>query len=249
MTSYHGGKQRIGETIAHHIASYVANDDHWDTYVEPFAGMCGVYRHIPALLGKRTYVAGDINESVVKMWTQVQRGWIPPLSCTESTYNRLKRQTTPSAEKGYIGHQFSFGGQYFKGYRGLYENKETSRCSKSQTNVLDIGEILANAKVKWYHGSYDVCSDMKNAIMYLDPPYEQGSEYFDEEHTKRSFDTRAFWDWCLRMSKHNVVFVSEYSIPRGYKKHTRLIYETDVHAGHSHTDRVRTEKLYVVTPR
>jgi len=106
MTSYHGGKQRIGETIATHIASYVNkhNGDQYDTYVEPFAGMCGVYRHIPALLGKRTYLAGDINESVVAMWEDVQKGWLPPLSCSETNYNRLKRTMTPSAAKGYIGH-------------------------------------------------------------------------------------------------------------------------------------------------
>ena len=105
---------------------------------------------------------------------------------------------------------------------------------------------MEEAKVKWYSCSYDLCSDIRDAIFYLDPPYEQGSEYFDEAHTKRSFDTIAFWDWCIEMSRHNLVFISEYSIPRGYKKHTKLIYETEVHTGHSQTDRKRTEQLYVI---
>ena len=244
MTSYHGGKQRIGKEIAKQIAAYVEEEDYKTSpYIEPFAGMCGVYRHIPELLGERTYMAGDVNESVVAMWEQVQRGWKPPLSCSETNYDRLKRQRQPSAEKGYCGHQFSFGGQYFKGYRGLYGDPTT--CTRARTNVMDIGEVLGEAKVKWYCGTYDLCSDITDAIFYLDPPYEQGSEYFDEEHTKRSFDTIAFWDWCIAMSSTNLVFVSEYAVPRGYKQHTRLIYESEVHTGHGQ-DRRRTEQVYLI---
>jgi hypothetical protein len=54
MTSYHGGKNRIGRDIAqviYQVASEVERQTgvRFKGYVEPFCGMLGVYRHIPAL--------------------------------------------------------------------------------------------------------------------------------------------------------------------------------------------------------
>ena len=69
MTSYHGGKQRIGLPIAeyiHYIYSIIP-EIKVVGYCEPFAGMLGVYRHIPELFEDniQTYLAGDTNESGV----------------------------------------------------------------------------------------------------------------------------------------------------------------------------------------
>ena len=90
MTAYHGGKQRIGKKLARVIVEEsldIADYEGWDIkgYCEPFCGMLGVYQHIPKLfqdelggvdnpLGyKLKYKAGDMNDSVVKMWNAAKK--------------------------------------------------------------------------------------------------------------------------------------------------------------------------------
>jgi site-specific DNA-adenine methylase len=71
MTSYHGGKYRHGEEIAIVIKD-IYNKQPPDSivgYIEPFCGMCGVYRHIVNLLPKNLkYIASDQHDSLILMW-------------------------------------------------------------------------------------------------------------------------------------------------------------------------------------
>ena len=100
MTSYHGGKQRIGKKLANIIVEesvVIAENEGLKIkgYCEPFCGMLGVYQHIPNLydnelnlrskegLENLNYVAGDTNNSVVMMWKAAQKGWKPPTKVSE----------------------------------------------------------------------------------------------------------------------------------------------------------------------
>ena len=241
MTSYHGGKQRIGLQIAeyiHYIYSIIP-EEKMVGYCEPFAGMLGVYRHIPELFHGdiKTYLAGDTNESVIKMWTRAQNGWNPPTQTTEKEYNRLKN-AHPSALKGYIGHQYSFGGQFFMGYATKYG--KTPDSSKASSNVVDIARKLKQVKFK--HGSYTQFSNLKNFIIYCDPPYENSSQRYTDVD---GFSSQDFWEWCRQMSRDNIIFVSSYDAPKDFievmsssHKLTGII--------HSGANKKRTEKLYVL---
>lgn len=259
MTSYHGGKQKIGKRIADEIFENVVTHPRWDVtqlkgYCEPFCGMLGVYRHIAPLLKQllnptrwAPFKAGDYNKSLILMWQKAQKGWNPPTTCTEKKYNDLKEQTRASAEKGFIGHQYSFAGQYFKGYRGIYGNK--GEYAKASENVSDIASELKD--VAFTQGRYTQFSRLKNYIIYCDPPYTDNSKsyYFDEEHTRLTFDHIEFWEWCLKMSKHNIVFVSEYTCPKQFEKDKRIkkVYEKNVKlSGASPVQRKRKEKLYII---
>lgn len=264
MTSYHGGKQKTGKIIAEVILKNVANKDILlKGYCEPFCGMLGVYKHmyrylspsgVPVPKGceahERDFVAprflfkaGDMNESLILMWKKCQKGWIPPLKCSESCYNRLKKQKKPSAIKGFVGHQYSFGGQYFKGYRGLYKNNDN--YTKASKDVFDIANELK--KVKFKHGNFKQFSNLKNYIIYCDPPYSRSNYYFDEEHNRLYFDHIDFWNWCLEMAKDNIVFVSEYSCPIKDKR-IKLVYGKPVKlTGSTPKDRKRIEKIYMIS--
>lgn len=262
MTSYHGGKQKIGKEIASVITEYIfflkdilethRVDIGYDIkgYCEPFCGMLGVYQHVYKNLEDITstkfkFLAGDYNESLIMMWKKAQKGWIPPKYCSEEKYNKLKNSSKPSAEKGFIGHQYSYGGQYFKGYRGKYKNKDT--YEKAAENVRDIGKLLK--KVNFKHGSYTQFSKLKGYVIYCDPPYSVGeSYYFDEKRNRISFDHTEFWKWCLEMSKHNIVFVSDYNLPSWLKgsKQIKKVFQKKVNlTGSSPKNRKRTEKLYL----
>jgi site-specific DNA-adenine methylase len=255
MTSYHGGKQKIGKDIANAMCNYMikikkTDKDKIKGYCEPFCGMLGVYRHFyncSYLKNYRNlkYLGGDYNKSLILMWKKSQKGWKPPTECSEDRYNRLKKTKKPSAEKGFIGHQYSYGGQYFKGYRGKYGNNGVYK--KASKNVTDIAKLLKNVKFK--NGSYTQFSKLKNFVIYCDPPYkdDKSSYYFDEENNRLSFDHIVFWKWCLKMSKNNIIFVSEYKCPIKDRRIKKIFQKKVNLTGASPTNRKRVEKLYVIS--
>lgn len=242
MTSYHGGKQKIGKTLAeviYDISTEVEEDEDFEIkgYCEPFCGMLGVYQHIPELFAehrpKLKYKAGDANESVIKMWKAAQKGWKPPKTCEEAQYELLKRGP-PSALQAFVGHQCSFGGQYFKGFIGKY-GRSTSSASAA-TRVEKIGKRLKNVTFKY--GSYGQFSNLKGFIIYCDPPY-----FSTHTRYQGSFDADSFTDWCEKMSEHNLVFVSEYSRPQG--SNVSEVYKSTLKTPSVRGSKVRgTEKLY-----
>ena len=212
MSRYHGGKQRIGKEIAKIISEKAEETGREiNGYCEPFAGMLGVYQHIPKYFGESEmkYKAGDMNESVIKMWEAVREGWVPPNSCSEERYNELQNDEASSAEKGYIGHQFSFGGGNFKGYVGKYRGAQTT----FKTVPNKISKIARDLQdVEFSCGSYRQFSDLENYIIYCDPPYANTRCKYSDK-----FDSEEFWEWVRNMSKTNVVFVSEYSAPTDFE--------------------------------
>lgn len=59
--------------------------------------------------------------------------------------------------------------------------------------------------------SYDEIDIPDGAVVYCDPPYHACDKTL-YEGTAKEFDHNAFYDWCVRVSKTNPIFISEYSI-------------------------------------
>ena len=248
MTAYHGGKQRIGKHLAKVIVDYSVNipDFKIKGYCEPFCGMLGVYQHIPENMEENDinnikYKAGDFNKSVIMMWEKAQKGkWKPPTECTEKEYLYLQN-SKDSALKGYIGHQYSFGGRYFKGYAPKYGKSIDS--TSSSKNVVNISKKLKD--VKFDYGNYKQYSKLKNYIIYCDPPYMNTDNYYHSKEGKDEFDQNEFWEWCRKMSEHNIIFVSGYKAPREFKN----IYSSShklTGGQFNNINKKRTEKLFLL---
>ena len=165
MTCYHGGKQRIGKKLAEIIYDESIDIEEESDfpikgYCEPFAGMLGVYQHVPELFEyhnpRLKYKAGEINKSIVMMWKEAQKGWKPPVSASNTVYDRLKN-SKDSALKGYVGHQYSFGGQFFNGYAPKYG--KTKDSTKASNNVHKIATNLRNVSIT--NGTYTQFSNLK----------------------------------------------------------------------------------------
>jgi site-specific DNA-adenine methylase len=251
MVCYYGGKQKIGKCIAKVIVNTsldIIDDKGFRVkgYCEPFCGMLGVYKHIPELFseeigGRLSYKAGDSNKSVILMWQAAQKGWKPPVKASKKQYDSLK-DTPDSALKAYVGHQYSFGGQYFNGYAPSYG--KTANSSKASNNIVNIADELR--RVIFKAGSYTQFSGLKGYVIYCDPPYHAGTRrYYENERNKMAFDIDSFWEWCSDMSEHNIVFVSGYSAPKNF--------ETVFSSSHKLTGigaregaKSRTEKLFLV---
>lgn len=209
----------IADDIAHIIKYiYESNSDWIKGYCEPFCGMCSVYKRIPFMLNAPlSYRAGDINKSLVMMWQAAQHKKYPSASkCTKKRYYELKNTQKPnasSAERGFIGHLFGFRNIYFQGFGDATQ----SRIIKSINNVKETAYVLQD--VHFSSGEYTQFSNLKNYIIYCDPPYAGGNQnyYREDGHAVPRFDSDAFWRWCVSMSRHNIMLVSEYSKPRHIK--------------------------------
>lgn len=249
MTCYYGGKQRIGKKLATAIwvmTSLIEAEQGviYKGYCEPFCGMLGVYQHIPELFEDHEpafeYKAGDINESVVMMWQDAQKGWIPPSVVTEEEFFDLKNSEN-SALKGYVGHQYSYGGRYFTSYSPNYG--KPINMNTTAKKIPKIAQKLEN--VEFSQGIYEQYSDLEKYVIYCDPPYEgTSSPYHGKNDKKIQFNHEAFWEWCRKMSINNLVYISSYKAPKDFKCILEHDHKISGHMVHN-KKRDRTEKLFM----
>lgn len=90
---------------------------------------------------------------------------------------------------------------------------------------------------------YTEFSGVENAILYLDPPYENAVL---EGYSIDRFNSQAFYDWALKMANKNIVLISSYEISDSrfecvYEfKNARSTLSSGSYYGK------RTEKLFMV---
>lgn len=88
---------------------------------------------------------------------------------------------------------------------------------------------------------YTAFSNIEGAIFYLDPPYENTKKYdCDIEHSD-------FYDWCVEMSKKNIVLISSYKLTddRFVCVHEFLKARSNMQSGY-HNDNGKVERLFMV---
>ena len=90
---------------------------------------------------------------------------------------------------------------------------------------------------------YTEFSDIENAILYLDPPYENTTL---NGYSIDSFNSQAFYDWAYEMSKKNIVLISSYEIS---DERFECVYEFK-NARNTFSPKtcrgIKTEKLFMV---
>lgn len=206
MTFYPGGKKRLGFEIAESISSYSSKYKNLNSYYEPFCGMLGVYRYIPDLLKVKNYYASDQNQNVITLWHALQRGWKPPTEpCSKSTYQYDKETNNKSLRSIFYGFACSYRGDFRSGYF------DKNNIKTQAADCVEIGQHLSI--VDFSCGSFDEYLP-KGCIIYCDPPYrDTKNNYYDKNKRNAHFDYDAFISWCKTMSRHNLIFISEYSKP------------------------------------
>ena len=237
MTAYHGGKFRSGSAIAAAILQH--SDPSHATYIEPFCGMCSVLVPIVNSGQFQSHHASDTNLSVIKMWQGLLDGsWLPLTQCTKEMYMSLKDDNTSTADKGFIGHHYSFGGAYF----ASYTNRPVSVVARRMKNSA---KILSD-KVNFQHGDYQqMLEGIHGATIYCDPPYNGVSvNYYDDNRRKVPYDASNFWSLIYSLSQTNSVFVSEYSVPEYIKPIARPVYRVAVQDTYHRQSSGRVDTLW-----
>lgn len=236
MTTYQGGKKRIGRRIYQTILLIEKELGEFNMpYFEPFCGMCSVLRYFAANSERETY-ASDIHPDLILMWKAVQKGWTPPIKCSKQKYFKLKN-SAPSPERAFIGFAASFNGNFFSSYRLNINKNIQRRTSASKTsrrkikyksrNKLQSGRNFLAESNK---GVLDVKNDIKhthfmgpssydkynpeNMLIYCDPPYK-GNRLTSKQF--QNFNHDKFWktmtEWTMNK---NIVIVSEWEAPNDW---------------------------------
>lgn len=83
------------------------------------------------------------------------------------------------------------------------------------------------------------------SIVYMDPPYKS-SRWVKYEV---DFDYDAFYEYCYKLSRNNVVIISEYDMPIGFKEIASVSHHQTFsrNSGEKHWDTVNDEKVWVVS--
>lgn len=100
-----------------------------------------------------------------------------------------------------------------------HSNKDAQRLERLQSleslerleRLQSLERLESLERLRVTSLSYDEIDIPEDAVVYCDPPYHacDNSLY---EGTAKAFDHCAFYDWCVRVSKTNPIFISEYSI-------------------------------------
>lgn len=236
MTTYQGGKKRLGKSI-YEIINQLELDLTGSNdlpYFEPFVGMAGIL-HFFARERPNVY-ASDVNEDLILLWRAIQRGWKPPLECSRKEYEALKKSKRHSAKRGFIGIVASWGGMFFGPYRLDYVKGDKNFLREGYNGLMKIRDDIKNVSF------LDACSydsyNPKGALIYCDPPYHNNglkTGYF------QNFDHEAFWETMRRWSKHNIVVISEITAPSDFVK----LYTFDSTLATSHYTKKYEESLFI----
>lgn len=234
---YVGSKNRFRNELIPIIQNFI-NENNSIGYYEPFVGGCNVIDKIQC----KKRIGNDAHKYLIAMFKELQKGWIPPVTISEYEYTLVHKNINdyPDHYIGLVGFAATYGSKWFGGYaRGFKADKVTPRDIPAEA-IRNIMKQVINIKdIKLLYGDYiknTPINKLKNWVIYCDPPYEKTLSY------KNSINHSEFWEWCVLMSKDNIVLVSEYDAPDGWEciwiKDTTTSLKTNVHEK-------RTESLFV----
>ena len=100
--------------------------------------------------------------------------------------------------------------QYVEGK--LLKNKALQRLQQLEQleqlkRLQQLQQLQRLEQLETTNLNYDCFSDVKDSILYLDPPYEGTHNGY-----KFKFDSLKFYDWAYKMAKNNIVLISSYDI-------------------------------------
>lgn len=232
---YVGSKNRLSKYIVPIIQKNIT--DVTKGYLEPFVGGANIIDKV--ICNKK--IGCDINKYLISLLRITRdRPEIIPDTIDEETYYKVRdnKDTYDDWYVGLVGFCSTYGSKWFGGYaRGMKNDGITPR-NMSNEAIRNLKKQSKNLKgIVFKNLSYLDIPEIKNYVIYCDPPYKETTRYKD------CINYNQFYDWCRKMSKNNIVIVSEYSMPKDFvciweHKH-RTTLKIDKHEE-------RIEKLFIL---
>lgn len=222
-------------------------DNNINTFIDCFCGGANIIDKIKCT----NRIASDSNEDLIALLKYVQTDsdlTIAPNECSFEHYSdvRSNRNTGKYSQEyvALIGYCASYGGRYWDG--GFARNSRNDDRNSSTIKYINNLKNLRN-QAKDLSGIQFSCRDykdylnmgIKNALFYLNPPYKGTKQY-----NKQNINYEEFYDFCRKLSKDNIVVVSEYNMPDDFvciwEKERKVLQKSDRITGEK-----AVEKLFV----
>ena len=209
---YQGSKNRLAKYIVPIIQKYIDNNN-IKTYIEPMCGSCSIIEKIQC----ENKIASDINDELIALLQYVKSDpslSIAPKDCTFEHYAEVRENRklgTRKYSKEYtalIGYCGSFGGRYYDG--GWGRDKTGKRNIYKERVVKQDSTLLQDVELNCC--DYTDFANYKECLFYFDPPY-----FGTKQYSKQSIDYDEFYDFLRKLSKNNIILVSEYNMPDDFK--------------------------------
>jgi len=238
---YCGGKSRFCKEISKILLTLYTNNK-LDGYIEPFCGGLSVLKQICPLI--KNCEAYDINQDLIMLYKQIQKKKFKvPNFIKKDIYYEFKNSKKHSALRGYIGIVYSYAGGWYNTYYPVSTNgQDYISCSNKEINELMTSNLLKNVNFK--HKDYkniDI-SAINNKLIYCDPPYKSTLQRYTGHSQLNQFDHDNFWSFVRKLSKKNIVVVSETIAPDDFQ----CIWSKKIYVGVApKSNQYRYEKLFV----
>lgn len=236
---YMGSKNRLSKHLVPIIQSYI--DENAKGYIEPFVGGANVIDKIQC----SNKIGYDIHEELIELLKYVANpnNEIPDI-ISENEYNNVKnnKEKYDKWYVGLVGFCSTFGAKYFGGY--ARSKKDKFNGEKSYLALKNLNKQRDNLKdIKFQCCDFRELQNINGYVIYCDPPYRNTTSYKTE-----SFPYDEFYNWCRKMSKNNIVLISEYWMPDDFKciweKESKVNFDSNRNAKDEKNKRV--EKLFII---
>jgi DNA adenine methylase len=235
-----GSKAKYAKYIVP-ILQQVIDDNEVDTYIECFVGGANIIDKIKCE-NKYGYDRSDTLIALLSLaaenFDKVLKDGTRELWDMGKEYvkNNVKPEDMTLADIGAMEFFASYcNGGFPRGYakntatRNYYK-EAYSNMEKQAPNLKDITFKCQN---------YWELEDVENAVIYLDPPYQNTKSYGYANQSKMDYEH--FWNWVRDLSKNNYVFISEQSAPEDFE----IVWEQEVkRTTNKKNDFKATERLY-----
>lgn len=213
---YMGSKAKYADQICP-ILQKVIDDNNIDTYIECFVGGANIIDKIKC----KNRFGYDRSDTLIALLTQAAEDWDKVLKdgnreLWDKGKGYVKDGIMPEdmtlAEIGAMEFFASFSNGGFP--RGYAKNTDSRNYfNEAYRNMEKQAPLLKGIVFKCQN--YWELAPVKNAVIYLDPPYANTKHYGYAKQEK--MDYNKFWQWVRELSKDNYVFVSEQTAPDDFE--------------------------------
>ena len=167
---YQGSKSRLAKYIVP-IINKILHKNKIDTFVDACCGGCNIIANPKYKITAEKKIAYDNNKYLIALLNKFKTDKPDFINVSEQEYNNVKNNKDSYDDwyVGYVGFLASFGAGFFNGYardntrnrtlgayRGIYKQNFTDIKIKQQ-DLFDLS--------------------VKNAVIYIDPPYKNTKKY------------------------------------------------------------------------
>ena len=220
---YMGSKSKYAKYIVP-ILQKAIDDNNVDTYIECFVGGANVidkinckYKYgydrsdtlIALLVVAQNNADNILREGTRELWDKGKN----------YVKNGVKPDDMTLAEIGAMEFLASFcNGGFPRGYA-----KNTDKRDYFQEARRNLEAQAPNLKgITFKCQNYWELEDIKGAVIYLDPPYQGTKIYGYANQPQMDYDY--FWNWVRKISKDNIVYISEQTAPDDFE----VVWEQEV---------------------